>query len=99
MQFSTKNPSLFVATESSKIDFFDLNKDMEAPVHRLDTGSDASVNRVRWNEKGECLAAGLSDGHVLLYDVGDKLATPRSDEWTKLRQTLNDIEQREDQMA
>lgn len=36
---------------------------------------------------------GDNNGKVWLYDVHESLANPRTDEWTRLTRTLNDIRQ------
>ncbi|KAG7258300.1 hypothetical protein CRUP_009603 [Coryphaenoides rupestris] len=42
------------------------------------------------------IAVGDSDGQVLVYEVGEQIAVPRSDEWTRFVHTLAEINENRD---
>ena len=48
----------------------------------------AALNRVTWTQSGLHVAAGDDLGKIWVYDVGEALAVPHPDEWTKFAHTL-----------
>ncbi|KAG7253255.1 hypothetical protein CRUP_005070, partial [Coryphaenoides rupestris] len=50
-----------------------------------------------WNLNSDTeIAVGDSDGQVLVYEVGEQIAVPRSDEWTRFVHTLAEINENRD---
>lgn len=95
VQWSTIHPSLFVSADGNgELDFWNPNSDTEAPVLSVTVGEGKqSVNRIRWSRNGHQLAAGDASGHVFVYDVGEKLAVPRADEYARLKDTIAEMVQ------
>ena len=92
--WSPVHPALFAAGDGmGHVDFWNLNAATEVPSVRVTVGEGLqAVNRIRWSPQGTELAAGTIDGTVSVYEVGEGLAKPRSDEWTRLKATLSDIQ-------
>ena len=45
----------------------------------------------RWNANGTQIAVGDYSGRVHLYDVGEQIATPRQDEWSRFMRSLSEL--------
>ena len=58
------------------IDIWDLNKDIEAPMTRKQTGN-KPLNNIRWSLDGRKLVTGNSDGVVSLWSVDKELSIPK----------------------
>lgn len=46
--------------------------------------------RLRWHPEGRFVAVGDASGHVVLYQVGADIATPRADEFARLARVVGD---------
>uniref|UniRef100_A0A8C7ZUY1 Dynein cytoplasmic 1 intermediate chain 2 n=1 Tax=Oryzias sinensis TaxID=183150 RepID=A0A8C7ZUY1_9TELE len=55
-----------------------------------------ALNKLRWGHSGREIAVGDSDGRVLVYEVGEQVAVPRNDEWTRFVRTLAEINENRD---
>ncbi|KTF79908.1 hypothetical protein cypCar_00045942 [Cyprinus carpio] len=55
-----------------------------------------ALNRLRWSQSGREIVVGDSEGQIHIYDVGEQIAVPRSDEWTRFVRTLADIHENRD---
>jgi len=63
------NPSVFACVDGvGKLDFWDLNKDLEFPVFRHDVGKDA-LNKMQWSQDGKRLIVGDINGKVSLLNI------------------------------
>lgn len=63
------NPSLFACCDGSgKLDFWDLNKDVECPVFRYEPNK-ISLNKLNWSEDGKRIAVGDMNGKISLFNV------------------------------
>ncbi|XP_020906070.1 cytoplasmic dynein 1 intermediate chain 2-like [Exaiptasia diaphana] len=92
VQWSPIHPALFATVDGmGKLDLWNLNTDTEVPITSSATEM-TSLNRVRWTNSGHQIAVGDDDGKVFIYDVGEQLAVPRADEWSRLQNTLIDIQ-------
>ncbi|XP_002156043.2 cytoplasmic dynein 1 intermediate chain 2 isoform X1 [Hydra vulgaris] len=92
-QWSPINPALFAAVDGmGRLDLWNLNNDTEVPTSSITIASNSAINRVKWSGSGLQLAAGDDEGHIYVYDVGEQLAVPRSDEWARFANTLQDIQ-------
>lgn len=68
-KFHTTNPSLFACVDGSgKLDFWDLNKDVECPVYRHDVGKD-SLNKLNWSDDGKRVAVGDINGKINILSL------------------------------
>uniref|UniRef100_A0A8C7ZVU5 Dynein cytoplasmic 1 intermediate chain 2 n=1 Tax=Oryzias sinensis TaxID=183150 RepID=A0A8C7ZVU5_9TELE len=64
-------------------------------LHNTVDGNPA-LNKLRWGHSGREIAVGDSDGRVLVYEVGEQVAVPRNDEWTRFVRTLAEINENRD---
>ncbi|KAK2140507.1 hypothetical protein LSH36_1333g00017 [Paralvinella palmiformis] len=51
-----------------------------------------ALNKCRWHQGGHSIAVGDDNGRVHVYDVGETLAQPKSDEWSRFVHTLQDLQ-------
>ena len=93
VQWSPRHPALFAAVDGmGMLDFWNINVDAEVPVASLAVGEGRhALNRVKWALDGRALAVADADGHLFIYNIGERLATPRPDEYARLRATLGDM--------
>lgn len=94
VQWSPVHPALFAAGDGTgSVDFWDLNKDTEVPVHRVHvlTSDDdeskkdtreRSISRLKWADDGKKIAVGSSDGRVMVYDVAPEVYKSSEDDTT-----------------
>lgn len=93
VQWSPIHPAVFASVNGlGRLDLWNLNNDTEVPTASSTIDSSGSLNRCRWTQTGNHIAAGDDDGRVYFFDVGEQLATPRSDEWSRFQHTLLDLQ-------
>lgn len=93
VQWSPIHPALFASVDGTgRLDLWNLNNDTEVPTANTNSESMTSLNRLRWTHSGHQIAVGDDDGHVFIYDVGEQLAVPRPDEWSRLQHTIQEIQ-------
>ncbi|XP_036396102.1 cytoplasmic dynein 1 intermediate chain 2-like isoform X4 [Megalops cyprinoides] len=91
VMWSPTHPALFACVDGvGHLDLWNLNNDTEVPTASVAVEGSPALNRVRWAHSGKEVAAGDSEGRILIYDVGE-IAVPRSDEWTRFARTLAEI--------
>uniref|UniRef100_A0A4W3IPC8 Cytoplasmic dynein 1 intermediate chain 2-like n=1 Tax=Callorhinchus milii TaxID=7868 RepID=A0A4W3IPC8_CALMI len=92
VMWSPIHPALFACVDGmGRLDLWNLNEDSEVPNASITMEGNPAVHRVRWAPSGREVAVGDSEGQVSVYDVGEQIAVPRSDEWTRFAQTLSDL--------
>ncbi|KAM9487293.1 dynein, cytoplasmic 1, intermediate chain 2a isoform 2-T3 [Clarias gariepinus] len=98
VMWSPIHPALFACVDGvGHLDLWNLNNDTEVPTASVTVQGSPALNRLRWAQTGREIAVGDSEGQVLIYDVGEQIAVPRTDEWTRFVRTLTEInENRED---
>jgi dynein intermediate chain len=88
-----KHPALFGAVDGTgKFDLWDLNADVEVPLVSTQV-SPRALNKLAW-EKGpnpRKVGLGGSDGTLYVYDVADKVVTPRENEWVEMQKTVQNL--------
>ena len=90
--WSPIHPALFACVDiTGRLDLWNLNGDVEVPTASIRPAHNVALNKLRWAPSGHHLAAGDDVGHVRLFDVGEAIATPRPDEFTRFAHTLQDI--------
>jgi len=90
--WSPIHPATFACVDiTGRLDLWNLNNDTEVPTASIRPAHNVALNKLRWSASGHQLAVGDDVGHVWLYDVGEAIATPRSDEFTRFAHTLQDI--------
>ncbi|KAG1652969.1 Cytoplasmic dynein 1 intermediate chain 2 [Nymphon striatum] len=92
VSWSPIHPALFAAVDGmGRIDLWNLNNDTEVPTAGVIVDGAPALNRVTWTPSGHQVAAGDDYGRIWVHDVGEQLAVPRSDEWSKFVHTLQEI--------
>uniref|UniRef100_A0A674MSV9 Dynein cytoplasmic 1 intermediate chain 2 n=1 Tax=Takifugu rubripes TaxID=31033 RepID=A0A674MSV9_TAKRU len=97
VMWSPTHPALFACVDGvGHLDLWNLNNDTEVPTASVTVDGNPALNRVRWAHSGREIAVGDSDGRVYIYDVGEQIAIPRNDEWTRFVRTLAEINENRD---
>uniref|UniRef100_A0A8C4U5N8 Cytoplasmic dynein 1 intermediate chain 2 n=1 Tax=Falco tinnunculus TaxID=100819 RepID=A0A8C4U5N8_FALTI len=92
VMWSPTHPALFACVDGmGRLDLWNLNSDTEVPTASITVEGNPALNRVRWTHSGREIAVGDSEGQIVIYDVGEQIAVPRSDEWTRFGRTLAEI--------
>uniref|UniRef100_UPI00398F8749 cytoplasmic dynein 1 intermediate chain 2-like isoform X8 n=1 Tax=Pristiophorus japonicus TaxID=55135 RepID=UPI00398F8749 len=92
VMWSPTHPALFACVDGmGRLDLWNLNNDTEVPTASITVDSNPALNRVKWTQTGREIAVGDSEGQILIYDVGEQIAVPRNDEWTRFARTLAEI--------
>ncbi|XP_055726535.1 dynein, cytoplasmic 1, intermediate chain 2a isoform X2 [Salvelinus fontinalis] len=97
VMWSPTHPALFACVDGvGHLDLWNLNNDTEVPTASTTVEGNPALNRVCWAHSGKEIAVGDSDGQILVYDVGEQIAVPRNDEWTRFVRTLAEINENRD---
>ncbi|XP_007546528.1 cytoplasmic dynein 1 intermediate chain 2-like isoform X3 [Poecilia latipinna] len=97
VMWSPTHPALFACVDGiGHLDLWNLNNDTEVPTASVVVEGSPALNRVRWAHTGREIAVGDSDGRILVYEVGEQIAVPRNDEWTRFVCTLAEINENRD---
>jgi len=92
VSWSPINPAVFAAVDGmGRLDLWNLNNDTEAPTASVVVDGCPALNRVSWAQSGTQVVTGDDMGKVWVFDVGEQLAMPRNDEWSKFAQTLQEL--------
>ncbi|XP_062908252.1 cytoplasmic dynein 1 intermediate chain 2-like isoform X2 [Mobula hypostoma] len=92
VMWSPTHPAMFACVDGmGRLDLWNLNNDTEVPTASITVDKNPALNRVKWTQTGREIAVGNSEGQILIYDVGEQIAVPRSDEWTRFARTLAEI--------
>lgn len=90
--WSPIHPAMFACVDiTGRLDLWNLNSDVEVPTASIRPAHNVALNKLRWAPSGHQLAVGDDVGHVRLFDVGEAIATPRPDEFTRFAHTLQDM--------
>ncbi|GBM33551.1 Cytoplasmic dynein 1 intermediate chain 2 [Araneus ventricosus] len=91
--WSPVHPSVFACVDGmGRLDIWNLNNDTELPTVSAVADGNPALNRVVWTPSGHQVAVGDDLGRVYIYDVGEQLATPKNDEWSRFVHTLQELE-------
>ncbi|CAH1243711.1 DYNC1I2 [Branchiostoma lanceolatum] len=91
-RWSPIHPAVFATGDGmGRLDVWNLNNDSEVPTASVTLDMQPAINRVRWHSSGHQVACGDADGKVWIYDIGEQIAVPRTDEWQKFVRTLSDM--------
>ncbi|MCI4375068.1 hypothetical protein PGIGA_G00104840 [Pangasianodon gigas] len=92
VMWSPAHPALFACVDGvGHLDLWNLNNETEVPSASATVDGNPALNRVRWANSGREVAVGDSEGRVHIYDVGEQIAVPRQDEWTRFLKTLSEL--------
>uniref|UniRef100_A0A8C2NJH0 Cytoplasmic dynein 1 intermediate chain 2 n=1 Tax=Capra hircus TaxID=9925 RepID=A0A8C2NJH0_CAPHI len=76
VMWSPTHPALFACVDGmGRLDLWNLNNDTEVPTASISVEGNPALNRVRWTHSGREIAVGDSEGQIVIYDVGEPLAT------------------------
>ncbi|WVQ94862.1 hypothetical protein IAU59_001945 [Kwoniella sp. CBS 9459] len=87
------HPAVFGTVDGSgKFDLWNLNQDVEVPISST-TVSPRAINKLAFDRSATSRKAGLgsSDGKVYIYDLPEKLVTPRDNEWVEMQKTVQGL--------
>lgn len=91
--WSPIHPAVFACVDGmGRLDVWNLNNDTELPTVSVMVDGNPALNRVIWTPSGHQVAVGDDFGRVYIYDVGEQLANPKNDEWSRFVQTLQELE-------
>ncbi|XP_057191823.1 dynein, cytoplasmic 1, intermediate chain 2a isoform X2 [Triplophysa rosa] len=97
VMWSPVHPALFACVDGlGRVDLWNLNNDTEVPTASMAVEGSPALNRLRWSQSGREIAVGDSEGQIHIYDVGEQIAVPRNDEWTRFVRTLAEINENRD---
>ncbi|KAI4886656.1 hypothetical protein NFI96_012779 [Prochilodus magdalenae] len=97
VMWSPTHPALFACVDGvGHLDLWNLNNETEVPTASVTVEGSPALNRVRWANSGREVAVGDSDGQVHIYDVGEQIAVPRQDEWTRFVRTLTELNENQE---
>lgn len=92
--WSPIHPAVFATVDGmGRLDIWNLNQDTEVPVTSIMVDGNPALNRVKWTPSGMNVTIGDDNGKIWLYELGEQLAVPRADEWTRLVHTLQELHQ------
>ncbi|WWD19801.1 hypothetical protein CI109_104265 [Kwoniella shandongensis] len=94
VKWHPQHPAVFGTVDGSgKFDLWNLNQDVEVPIVST-TVSPRAINKLAWDKSpttSRKVGLGSSDGKVYVYDVAEKLVTPRDNEWSDMQKTVQGL--------
>ncbi|WVQ74361.1 hypothetical protein IAR50_003961 [Cryptococcus sp. DSM 104548] len=84
------HPAVFGSVDGTgKFDLWNINQDVEVPITSTQV-SPRAINKLAWDRTplSRKAALGSSDGKVYVYDIAEKLVTPRDGEWVEMQKTV-----------
>lgn len=92
VQWSPIHPALFASVDGmGRLDLWHLNNETEVPSATVIVDNNVALNRCSWHQSGHLIAAGDDNGRIHMCDVGEHIANPKSDEWSRFRHTLQEL--------
>nr|CAG4643115.1 EOG090X03UT [Ilyocryptus agilis] len=92
--WSPVHPAVFATVDGmGRLDVWNLNQDTEVPVTSVIVEGNPALNRVKWTQSGLNLTVGDDNGKIWVYELGEQLAVPKADEWSRLVHTLQELHQ------
>ncbi|TXT04355.1 hypothetical protein VHUM_04122 [Vanrija humicola] len=93
VKWHRSHPALFGTVDGTgKFDLWNLNQDVEVPIISTPV-SNRALNKLAWDRTPLARKVGLggSDGKLYVYEVAEKLAQPRENEWVELQKTVQSL--------
>ncbi|CEM37960.1 unnamed protein product [Vitrella brassicaformis CCMP3155] len=85
------HPAVFASVDGEgNLDVWDLNKDLESPHVRVNSGESA-MNHLCWSPDGRRLVSGTSEGIIAVWNVDKELTTPKPEDWARLEEQIMDL--------
>lgn len=92
VRWSPIHPALFATIDiTGRIDLWNLNNDSELPTASTVVEGITMLNKLIWSPSGNQIFTGDQEGKIWVYDVGEQLAHPRSDEASQFINTLAEL--------
>ncbi|KAK2721255.1 cytoplasmic dynein 1 intermediate chain-like isoform X3 [Artemia franciscana] len=92
--WSPVHPALFATVDGTgRLDLWNLNQDTEVPSASVVIEGSNALNKVSWTQSGLHVTVGDDTGKIWVYDVGENLALPRPDEWSRFATTMQEFRQ------
>uniref|UniRef100_A0A2R5LH49 Putative cytoplasmic dynein intermediate chain n=1 Tax=Ornithodoros turicata TaxID=34597 RepID=A0A2R5LH49_9ACAR len=92
VRWSPVHPALFASVDGTgRLDLWDLNNDTELPTVSEIVDGCPALNKVIWTLSGHQVVVGDDVGKISVYDVGEQLAVPKNDEWSRFVHTLQEL--------
>ncbi|XP_013381208.1 cytoplasmic dynein 1 intermediate chain 2 isoform X2 [Lingula anatina] len=90
--WSPIHPALFASVDGmGRLDLWNLNNDTEVPTASVVTDPTIALNKCRWHQNGHQIAVGDDMGKIYIYDIGENIANPKMDEWSRMVHTLQEM--------
>ncbi len=71
-RWSPIHPALFATVDGmGRLDLWNLNNDTEVPTASTHVEGQVALNKCRWHQNGNLIAAGDDVGKIHIYDVGE----------------------------
>ncbi|XP_055859646.1 cytoplasmic dynein 1 intermediate chain 2-like isoform X1 [Biomphalaria glabrata] len=94
VRWSPIHPALFASVDGEgRLDLWNLNSETEVPTASITVDGRPALNQLRWHQTGHHIGVGDNNGRIHVYDVGEHIANPRSDEWSNFVHTQQELKQ------
>uniref|UniRef100_A0A0B7AIL9 Uncharacterized protein n=1 Tax=Arion vulgaris TaxID=1028688 RepID=A0A0B7AIL9_9EUPU len=94
VRWSPVNPALFASVDGEgRLDLWNLNHDTEVPTASVTIDGRPALNQCRWHETGHHISVGDNTGHIHVYEVGEHIANAKTDDWSNLVHSLQEMKQ------
>ncbi|ORY31677.1 WD40-repeat-containing domain protein [Naematelia encephala] len=93
VQWHPGHPAIFGCVDGTgKLDLWNLNQDVEVPIISTQV-SPRALNKLSFDKttQGRKVATGGADGKVYVYDMSEKLVSPRENEWVEMQKTVQGL--------
>lgn len=93
-RWSPIHPALFASVDGEgRLDLWNLNSDTEVPTASVTIDGRQALNQCRWHQTGHHISVGDNAGRIHLYEVGEHIASPKSDDWSNFSHSLQEMKQ------
>ncbi|BFZ22491.1 hypothetical protein BsWGS_25529 [Bradybaena similaris] len=94
VRWSPIHPALFASVDGEgRLDLWNLNSDTEVPTASVTIDGRLALNQCRWHQTGHHISVGDNAGRIHLYEVGEHIASPKTDEWSNFVHSLQEMKQ------
>ncbi|CAL1534804.1 unnamed protein product [Lymnaea stagnalis] len=94
VRWSPVHPALFASVDGEgRLDLWNLNSETEVPTASVLVDGRPALNQCRWHQTGHHISVGDNNGRIHIYDVGEHIANPRTDEWSNFVHTQQELKQ------
>ena len=91
-QWSPVHPAIFASADvMGNLQIWNLNYNTNVSTASIKADKESSFNKLKWAHSGLTIAAGNDAGDLCIFDINEKVATPKPDESNRLLSTLQEI--------